>query len=66
MLYQVEIEDDEGNRSVVPITRPEITIGRQDGNVIKLTDRNVSRQHAVLYSRNDSLTLEDLESYTGT
>ncbi len=66
MVFQVEIEDDEGNRSVIPITRSEITIGRQDGNVIRLTDRNVSRQHAVLYSHDDTLRLEDLESYTGT
>ena len=66
MVFQVEIEDDEGNRSVIPVTRSEITIGRQDGNVIRLTDRNVSRQHAVLYSNDDKLRLEDLESYTGT
>ena len=66
MVFQVEIEDDEGNRSVIPVTRSEITIGRQDGNVIRLTDRNVSRQHAVLYSSDDKLRLKDLESYTGT
>ena len=66
MVFQVEIEDDEGNRSVIPVTRSEITIGRQDGNVIRLTDRNVSRRHAVLYSNQDTLRLEDLESYTGT
>lgn len=66
MVFQVEIEDDEGNRSVIPITRSEITIGRQDGNVIRLTDRNVSRQHAVLYSNDEKLRVEDLESYTGT
>jgi pSer/pThr/pTyr-binding forkhead associated (FHA) protein len=66
LVFQVEIEDDEGNRSVIPITRSEITIGRQGGNVIRLTDRNVSRQHAILYSRDDKLSLEDLESYTGT
>jgi pSer/pThr/pTyr-binding forkhead associated (FHA) protein/TolA-binding protein len=48
------------------MTRPEVTIGRQDGNVIRLTDRNVSRRHAILYSQNDALTLEDLDSYTGT
>jgi pSer/pThr/pTyr-binding forkhead associated (FHA) protein len=66
LVFQVEIEDDEGNRSVIPITRSEITIGRQGGNVIRLTDRNVSRRHAVLYSRDDRLSLEDLQSYTGT
>ena len=66
LVFQVEIEDDEGNRSVIPVTRSEITIGRQDGNVIRLTDRNVSRRHAVLYSNQDKLRLEDLESYTGT
>jgi ABC transport system ATP-binding/permease protein len=65
-VFQVEIEDDEGNRSVIPVTRPEISIGRDEDNVIRLTDRNVSRTHAKLHERDNALTLEDLASYTGT
>ena len=59
------IEDDEGRKTVVPIVREEITIGRQDGNTIKLTERNVSRRHARLIKENGSLVIEDLGSYNG-
>ena len=59
------IEDDEGRKTVVPLVREEITIGRQDGNTIKLTERNVSRRHARLIKDNGSLVIEDLGSYNG-
>ncbi len=59
------IEDDEGRKTVVPVVREEITIGRQDGNTIRLTERNVSRRHARFYRENGSLMLEDLGSYNG-
>jgi pSer/pThr/pTyr-binding forkhead associated (FHA) protein len=59
------IEDDEGRKTVVPVVREEITIGRQDGNTIRLTERNVSRRHARLVKENGSLVIEDLGSYNG-
>ncbi|MGA9526238.1 MAG: FHA domain-containing protein [Myxococcaceae bacterium] len=59
------IEDDEGRRTVVPFVRDEITIGRQEGNTIRLTERNVSRRHARLLRETDSVYLEDLGSYNG-
>lgn len=59
------IEDDEGRKTVVPVVRDEITIGRQDGNTIKLTERNVSRRHARLWKDSGSLVIEDLGSYNG-
>ncbi len=59
------IEDDEGRKTVVPLVREEITIGRQDGNIIKLSERNVSRRHARLKKDNGSLVIEDLGSYNG-
>src|SRR3989440_11316066 len=59
------IEDDEGRKTVVPLVREEITIGRQDGNTIKLSERNVSRRHARLKKDNGSLLIEDLGSYNG-
>src|SRR3954464_5722237 len=58
-------EDDEGRKTVVPLVREEITIGRQDGNTIRLTERNVSRRHARLVKENGSLVIEDLGSYNG-
>ncbi|MFN2545927.1 MAG: FHA domain-containing protein [Myxococcales bacterium] len=59
------IEDDEGRKTVVPMVREEITIGRQEGNTIRLTERNVSRRHARLVKDNGSILIEDLGSYNG-
>ena len=59
------IEDDEGRKTVVPVVREEITIGRQEGNTIRLTERNVSRKHARLVKDNGSILIEDLGSYNG-
>jgi pSer/pThr/pTyr-binding forkhead associated (FHA) protein len=59
------IEDDEGRKTVVPLVRDEITIGRQDGNTIRLTERNVSRRHARLIKENGHVLIEDLGSYNG-
>ncbi|HGG57833.1 MAG TPA: FHA domain-containing protein, partial [Nannocystis exedens] len=43
----------------------EITIGREAGNTIQLTEQNVSRQHARLTQGPDGWVLEDLDSYNG-
>jgi pSer/pThr/pTyr-binding forkhead associated (FHA) protein len=59
------IEDDEGRKTVVPFVRDEITIGRQEGNTIRLTERNVSRRHARLLRQNGHILVEDLGSYNG-
>jgi pSer/pThr/pTyr-binding forkhead associated (FHA) protein len=64
-MYKLVISDDEGHATVVPLLRDEITIGRQEGNTIRLTERNVSRSHARLLKRNGSYILEDLGSYNG-
>ncbi|MET0403416.1 MAG: FHA domain-containing protein [Cystobacter sp.] len=45
--------------------RDEITIGRQEGNTIRLTERNVSRRHARLLRQNGHVLVEDLGSYNG-
>jgi pSer/pThr/pTyr-binding forkhead associated (FHA) protein len=59
------IEDDEGRKTVVALSQEEITIGRDDGNAVKLPERNVSRRHARLKRRNGALLIEDLGSYNG-
>lgn len=64
-MYKLVISDDEGQTTVVPLLRDEITIGRQAGNTIRLTERNVSRNHARLVKRNGSYIVEDLGSYNG-
>jgi pSer/pThr/pTyr-binding forkhead associated (FHA) protein len=64
-MYKLVISDDKGHATVVPLLRDEITIGRQEGNSIRLTERNVSRSHARLLRRNGSYIVEDLGSYNG-
>jgi pSer/pThr/pTyr-binding forkhead associated (FHA) protein len=64
-MYKLIIEDDEGKTTVVPLIRDEITIGRKEGNTIRLTERNVSRRHAKLVKANGSVVIEDLQSYNG-
>jgi pSer/pThr/pTyr-binding forkhead associated (FHA) protein/tetratricopeptide (TPR) repeat protein len=64
-LFKLIIEDDEGHTTVVPLVKEEITIGRKEGNTIRLTERNVSRHHARLTRSNGSVFIEDLDSYNG-
>ena len=40
-MLKLVIEDGEGTTHVVPIIRDQITIGREEGNTIRLTERNV-------------------------
>jgi len=64
-MYKLVISDDEGHTTVVPLLRDEVTIGREKGNTIRLTERNVSRLHARILKRNGSYIVEDLGSYNG-
>lgn len=64
-MYKLIIEDDEGKTTPVPIIRDEITIGRKEGNTIRLTERNVSRRHARISKLNSTLFVEDLQSHNG-
>ena len=50
-MWKLVIEDDESKRTIVPLTRDDYTIGRKEGNTIRLTERNVSRDHAKLSRR---------------
>jgi pSer/pThr/pTyr-binding forkhead associated (FHA) protein len=71
-MWKLVIEDDEGKRTVVPLTRDQYSIGRKEGNTIRLTERNVSREHARLHKKNGggaaakpAFVIEDLTSYNG-
>ncbi len=44
-MWKLVIEDDAGKRTNVPLTRDDYTLGRREGNTIRLTERNVSREH---------------------
>ncbi|MEZ4368822.1 MAG: FHA domain-containing protein [Kofleriaceae bacterium] len=64
-MYKLVIQDDEGKTTVVPLIRDEITIGRKEGNTIRLTERNVSRRHARILRNDGTIQIEDLGSYNG-
>lgn len=65
MSLRLIIEDDEGSTTVVPLGAEAITIGRQQGNTIQLTEKNVSRRHARLFPDAEKWVIEDLGSYNG-
>ena len=64
-MHKLVIQDDEGKTTVVPLVRDELTIGRKEGNTIRLTERNVSRRHAKVVRADGAVTIEDLNSYNG-
>jgi pSer/pThr/pTyr-binding forkhead associated (FHA) protein len=63
--FSLIIEDDAGKQIVVPFSKDVITIGRKEGNTIRLTERNVSRFHAKLMKENGGIRVEDLSSFNG-
>jgi pSer/pThr/pTyr-binding forkhead associated (FHA) protein len=64
---KIEIEDHDGNKAVYSAHSPEINIGRAQENHIRLTQRNISREHVKLYVQPDgeSVIAQDLDSYLG-
>ena len=59
------IEDDEGRKTVLPLVEDEITIGRNDQNLVRLEEKNVSRRHGRLLREDGAYYIEDLNSFTG-
>src|SRR5437764_575259 len=47
-------------------TTPAVTIGREEGNVVRLNDERVSRFHAKVQADSGEIILTDLESTNGT
>lgn len=68
-MWKLVIEDDEGKRTVVPLSRDDYTIGRKEGHAIRLTERNISRNHAQITRTtngvNGGFRVTDLSSYNG-
>lgn len=64
-MWKLIIEDDEGKRTVIHLTRDEYTFGRLEGHAIRLTERNISRQHARLAKSPSGYDVSDLGSYNG-
>jgi len=64
-MVRLVISDNEGSTTVVPLLRDEVTIGRKEGNTIRLTERNISRRHVQLVRVAGIYKLRDLDSYNG-
>jgi ABC transport system ATP-binding/permease protein len=60
------IEDGAGRRTMLPLVRDEIAIGRAEGSTVRLAEKNVSRRHARLVRDGNRFAIEDLGSFTGT
>ena len=65
-MWKLTIEDDEGKQTTLPLAHEEYGVGRAESNSLRLTDRNVSRNHAVLGKNGQGWFLRDLQSYNGT
>jgi len=59
------VEDQEGRQTEFPFDRGELSIGREEGNKVRLDARNVSRRHARLLWSDSGVVVEDLGSFTG-
>jgi ABC transport system ATP-binding/permease protein len=66
-MWKLTIEDDEGSQTALQLAAAEYHIGRDEGNNVRLTDRNVSRRHATIKRNGDETWhLVDHESYNGS
>jgi pSer/pThr/pTyr-binding forkhead associated (FHA) protein len=64
-MWKLTIQDDQGNRTAVHLVRDEYTVGRDEMNAVRLTERNISRRHARLARVTGEWKLQDLGSYNG-
>src|SRR5579871_5984133 len=64
VTFQV-LEGVDKGRIFRELTTP-VTIGREEGNVLRLNDERVSRFHAKVQQDNGDIILTDLESTNGT
>ncbi len=65
IMWKLTIEDDQANRTVVPLARDEYLIGRGEDNTVRLTERNISRRHARIAREADRWVVFDVGSYNG-
>ncbi len=65
-MYAVVITNEGGIQRRLDFSKPELTIGRVQGNDIVLSKRNVSKQHARLSLQDGDAVVVDLNSTNGT
>jgi len=62
-MLNLVIEDDEGRRTTIPLSRDDISIGRATDNLIQLPEKNISRNHARIVRENGRVYVEDRSRY---
>jgi pSer/pThr/pTyr-binding forkhead associated (FHA) protein len=65
-MWKLTIEDEEGKRHQIELSRDEYSIGRDTKSTLRLTERNISRQHIRIRRLNDGWVIDDLRSYNGS
>jgi pSer/pThr/pTyr-binding forkhead associated (FHA) protein len=65
-MIELLYEQDDGETRIFPIEALPAVIGRVKGVAVILPDRSVSREHARLFLRDDTLHLADMNSSNGT
>lgn len=65
-MWKLTIEDDEQKQTSLSLAHDEYGVGRDETNSIRLTDRNISRKHALLRRNGQGWAVRDLGSYNGT
>ncbi|HMI92910.1 MAG TPA: FHA domain-containing protein [Polyangiales bacterium] len=64
-MITLVISDNEGTTTRVPLVLDEVSIGRKEGNTIRLTERNISRDHCRIARVEAEYVVRDLNSYNG-
>src|SRR5688572_15439028 len=64
-MWKLTIQDDQGNKTAVHLVRDEYTVGRDEVNAVRLTERNISRRHARFARLNGEWRIQDMGSYNG-
>lgn len=64
-MWKLSIADDQGQRTNVTLVRDQYTIGRAEGNSVRLTERNISRHHALVERTKRGIQIRDLDSDNG-
>ncbi len=62
---RLEVTDGLGRR-IVPIDKSKFTLGRRESNDLRLQGTEVSRDHAVIFRKDDGFHVQDLKSRYGT
>jgi ABC transport system ATP-binding/permease protein len=64
--WKLTIEDDQGQKALMPLVGDEYTLGRDSTNAVHLPERNISRRHATLKLTGEARwSLVDHDSYNG-